>query len=218
MVYWDLRYTTQHYIVVTDMLCFHKRLAKLQPNNAVVLSSWTNLVRQLMTKMTAKCSLSFVVVVVVQCEMTEGGFSPVKWSPSLSEQCGEHGSPELSAALTTVAEMIVSDQAPTSLPKSCMEIKESSPVSPSGHYTISDGSSSDSAVVVYCNMDDLSSFPALEQTLSGFKKDVELLFSRIDSPLASVCIASSCLEVKERCPQCESGMYEIASGGASFRC
>ena len=45
-----------------------------------------------MTKMNAKC-LSFAVVMlhVVQCVMTEAELSPVKWSPSLLEQCGEHG-------------------------------------------------------------------------------------------------------------------------------
>ena len=65
-------------------------------------------------------------------------------------------------------------------------------------------------------MDDLSSCTALEQTLSGFKKDVEQtltgiredvdsLSTYIDSPLATLCS-----EEKERCPQCENGVYEIA--------
>ena len=154
--------------------------------------------------MNAKC-LSFAVVMLVQCVMTGAKFSPVKWSPSLSEQCGEHSNPELSGVLTTLTEMIVNNKSPSSLPKSCMEIKESSPVSPSGYYTISNGSS-ESAVVVYCNMDDLSSCPALEQTLSGIKKDVDSLFTLINSPLIS-----SCLDVKERCPQCKSGVYEIGT-------
>ena len=132
--------------------------------------------------MNAKC-LSFAVVMLVQCVMTEAEFSPVKWSPSLSEQCGEHGNPDLSGVLTTLTEMIVNNKAPSSLPKSCMEIKESSPVSPSGYYTISNGSG-ESGVVVYCNMDDLSSCPALEQTLSGIKKDVDSLFTHIDMSIS----------------------------------
>ena len=116
---------------------------------------------------------------VVLCVMTEAEFSPVKWSPSLSEQCGEHGSPDLSGVLTTLTEMIVNNKTPSFLPKSCMEIKESSPVSPSGYYTISNGSG-EGGVVVYCNMDDLSSCPALEQTLSGIKKDLDSLFTHND--------------------------------------
>ena len=87
-------------------------------------------IRQLITKMNAKC-LSFAVVMLVQCVMTEAEFSPLKWSPSLSEQCREHGNPDLSGVLTTLMEMIVNNKAPSSLPKSCMEIKENSLVSPS---------------------------------------------------------------------------------------
>ena len=114
-----------------------------------------------MTKMNAKC-LSFAVVMLVQCVMTGAEFSPVKWSPFQSEQCGEHGNPDLSGVLATLTEMIVNNKAPSSLPKSCMEIKQSSPVSPSGYYTISNGSG-ESGVVVYCNMDDLSPCPALNK-------------------------------------------------------
>ena len=139
----------------------------------------TDFTRQLITKMNVKC-LTFAVVMVVKCVMTEAEFSPVKWSPSLSEQCGEHGHTDLSGVLTTLTEMIVNNKAPSFLPKSCMEIKESSPVSPSGYYTISNGSS-ESGVVVYCNMDDLSSCPALEQTLSGIKKDMDSFFTHINS-------------------------------------
>ena len=91
-----------------------------------------------MAKMNAKC-LSFTVVMLVQWVMTEAKFSPVQWSPALSEQCGEYGSPDLSGVLTTLTEMIVNNKAPSSLSKSCMEIKESSPVSPSGYYIISNG-------------------------------------------------------------------------------
>ena len=170
----------------------------------------TDFTRQLITKMNAKC-LSFVLLMLVQCMMTDSEFSPVKWSPSLSEQCGEHGSPDLSGVLTTLTEMIVNNKTPSSLPKSCMEIKESSPVIPSGYYTISNGS----GVVAYCNMDDLSSCPALEQTLSGIKKDVDSLFTHIDNISVSLCIdsslVSSCLDVKQRCPQCKNGVYEIGT-------
>ena len=150
--------------------------------------------------MNTKC-LPFAVVMVVQYVMTEANIFPVKWSPSLLEQCGEHGNPDLSGVLATLTEMIVNNKTPSSLPKSCIETKESSPVSPSVYYTISNGS----GVVVYCNMDDLSSCSTLEQTLSGIKKDVDFLFTHIDSLLVS-----SCSEVKEKCPYCKKGVYEIA--------
>ena len=61
--------------------------------------------------------------------------------------------------------------------KSCMEIKESSPVSPSGYYTISNGSGG--FVVVYCNMDELYSCPSLEQTLKGFSNNLSWISSNI---------------------------------------
>ena len=167
-----------------------------------------------MTKMNAK-SMSFAVAILVQCMVVEAEFSPVKRSPSLSEQCGEHGNPDLSGVLTTLTKIVVNNKATSSLPKSCMEIKESSPVSPSGYYTISNGSG-ESGVVVYCDMDDLFSCPALEQTLSRIKEDVDSLFTHIDNISLSSCIdglslVSSCLGVKERCPQCKSGVYEIGT-------
>ena len=86
-----------------------------------------------------------------------------------------------------------------------MEIKESSLVSESGYYTISNGSD-EGAVVVYCNMDKLSSCPFLEQTLSGIMKDVDSLITHIDGPLMS-----SCSEVKEKCPQdhCQKGFMNL---------
>ena len=138
------------------------------------------------------------------CPVTS--FDAVQWSTEVSspQQCGTEGSSDPTDALQTVAQLIKSTTTSSSLPKSCMEIKESSPVSQSGYYTISSGSGG-SGVVVYCNMDDLSSCPALEQAFSGMMKDVDSLFTRIDSP-----IPSSCSEVKAKCPDCKSGVYEIA--------
>ena len=153
------------------------------------------------------------MVMLDQCVMTEADFSPVKWSPSLSEKCGEYGNPDLSEVLTTVTDMIVNNKAPSSLPKSCVEVKESSPVIPSGYYTISKGSG-ESGVVVYCNIDDLSSCPALEQTLSGIRKDVESLFTQIDNTSVSSCtggpFVSSSSAVQKKCPDCKNGFYENA--------
>ena len=115
-----------------------------------------------MTKMNAKC-LSFAVLMLVPCVMPEAEFSPVKWSPFLSEQCGEHGNPDFSGVLTTP----------------CMEVNENLPVHPSGYYTIS-GGTGESGEVIYCNMDDLSSYPALEQTQWN-QENWDLFFARIDN-------------------------------------
>ena len=141
-------------------------------------------------------------------------FRAVEWSASTSEECGEFEDSDLdvTGALTTLTQMLLDSKTPASLPTSCMEIKEASPSSPSGYYTISNGTNGN-IVVVYCNMNNLYSCPALEQTLRGIRNDVDLLFMDINSPLFS-----SCSEVKERCPQCTSGVYEIArdSNNVSF--
>ena len=99
--------------------------------------------------------------------LAQSGFVPVEWTPeSLSSQrCGLVLTSNFSSTLATVVELIRSNDTASSLPKSCMEIKESSPVSPSGYYTISNGSGG--SVVVYCNMDELYSCPSLEQSLKG---------------------------------------------------
>ena len=148
--------------------------------------------------------VSFAMMVLYQCLTTKAEITPVEWSATFSEECGEYSSLDVTAALTTLTQMLLDNKTSASLPKSWMEIKERSSLSPSGYYTISNGTSGNAAVV-YCNMDDLYSCPALEQTLSGIRKDVDSLFAHIDSPLLS----SSCSEVKERCPQCKSGVYEI---------
>ena len=70
--------------------------------------------------MNFKC-LFLVVVILVQCVMNEAKFSPVKWNPSLSEECGKYDDPELIGVLTTLTKLIVNNKAPSSLPKSCME-------------------------------------------------------------------------------------------------
>ena len=85
-----------------------------------------------------------------------------------------------------------------SIPKSCMEIQELFPNSPSGFYTINDGISS----VVYCKMDELYSCRSLEQTLKGLSKTLSS---------NDVCekISTSCQEMKDKCPDCTSGYYKI---------
>ena len=192
-------------------------------------------------KFTGMECMSLVVLLLLGwtcCPVT--AFDAVQWSTEISssQQCGTEGSFNPTDALQTVAQLIKNTTTSSSLPKSCMEIKENSPVSLSGYYTISN-ESGESGVVVYCNMDNLYSCPALEQTLSGIMKnvdtlftqddslaleqtlsgikdDVDSLFTHIDNTSASLCLdgplASSCLDVKKRCPQFGSGVYEISTG------
>ena len=145
----------------------------------------------------------FTALTLFQYVTIDAEFSPIEWKVSPSEQCGEYTNPDFTRVLATLTQMINDDESAAVLPKSCMEIKENSPASPSGYYTISNGTSGNAAVV-YCNMDDLYSCPALEQTLSGIMKDINSLSVDVNSPLFA-----SCSEVKERCPHCESGIYEI---------
>ena len=142
-----------------------------------------------------------------------------------SEQCGLVITSDISDVLATVAQLIKGDITTSSLPKSCMEIKQSSPVSPSGYYTISNGSGG--SVVVYCNMDELYSCPSLEQTLKGFSStlrevsnDVTHISSNLTGVSQSVAakeayikVATSCQDVQNRCPECTSGLYTILAGG-----
>ena len=166
-------------------------------------------------------------------------FVPVEWTPTLltSEQCQVGMIFDTSDALATVAELIKGNNIASSLPKSCMEIKESSPVSPSGYYTISNGSGG--SVVVYCNMDELYSCPSLEQTLKGLSStllgftntvtgvsstvtDVASTVMGMSSNLtkisntqetSSTCtietLPMSCQQVQNKCPDCTNRPYKI---------
>ena len=158
------------------------------------------------------------------------GFAPVEWSPEIlpPQQCGLEITHDLSDALETVAQLVKSNDTASSLPKSCTEIKESSPVSPSGYYTISNGNGG--SVVVYCNMDQLYSCPSLEQTLKGFSSTlsgftntvtgvsstmtevastVTGISNSLEANSASEKIPTSCQEVWDSCPNCTSGNYKI---------
>ena len=99
----------------------------------------------------------------------KGNFVPVEWTPTLltSEQCEGGMISDIYDALATVAQLVKDSDIAFSLPKSCMEIKESSPVSSSEYYTISNGRGG--SLVVY--RDELYSCPSLEQT---FSKDSQL--------------------------------------------
>ena len=109
-----------------------------------------------------------ILTCFLSCTCAQSHFTPLVWTPKtlLSGECELVIHHDLSGVLATLAELIKSNDTASSLLKSCMEIKESSPVSASGYYTINNGSVG--SVVVYCNMDGLYSCSSLEQTLNGF--------------------------------------------------
>ena len=57
----------------------------------------------------------------------QNSYAPVEWTPEVvqSEQCGLGITSDLSDAIATVVQLIKSNDIVSSLPKSCMEIKES---------------------------------------------------------------------------------------------
>ena len=122
--------------------------------------------------------------------------------------------PDISDALATVVDLVKSNDTTSSLPKSCMEIKKTSPASSCGYYTISNGSGG--SIVVYCNMDELYSCPPLEKTLKGFSNnlaevssDIIAISNSVASSNACNKIATSFQEVWDKCPECTSGYYKI---------
>ena len=98
-------------------------------------------------------------------------FGPLTIPSLVSKQCAE-SSRDISGLLKSVAEMLSSsNSAEVSYPLSCLEVKESSPGSPSGYYTLSNGTGNTN--IVYCNMDELYSCPSLEQALKRIQSSLD---------------------------------------------
>ena len=114
------------------------------------------------------------VLLSLQQALGEQSFNPVEWSmqTSSSSQCGAGYSYDLTSAITTVAQMITDSI--DYIPRSCLEVKNGSPESPSGYYTLMNDTSGVSSIV-YCDMDNLNTCPALEQTLTGLMNNYQSL-------------------------------------------
>ena len=67
--------------------------------------------------------------------------------------CEEHKT-DLTSALVSLTKILSNSSHSASLPKSCLEIKNSSPDSPSGYYTLFNATSGATSIT-YCDMDDL---------------------------------------------------------------
>ena len=95
------------------------------------------------------------VSVLLWAQTVGEGFRPIEWSPRiLSGTCEEHGDSDLTSTLTSISEILSNNSHVSSLPKSCLEIKNSSPNIPSGYYTLFNATSGATSIN-YCDMDDL---------------------------------------------------------------
>ena len=96
----------------------------------------------------------FVSVLLWKQTMGEG-FTPIEWSPRIySGNCEAHSDPNLTSVLASLSEMLSNSSHSSSLPESCLEIKNSFPYSPSGYYTLFNATNG-VASITYCDMDDL---------------------------------------------------------------
>ena len=99
------------------------------------------------------------VILSLQQVLCAQNFTAVEWNvqTSSSSQCETSpSSSELTSAISTVAQMIANTV--DYLPRSCLEVKNGSPESPSGYYTVINDNSG-VASIVYCNMDNLNNGP-----------------------------------------------------------
>ena len=120
---------------------------------------------------------------------TISAFVPLEIPALHSTQCKE-ANLDISNVLETVQEMLIKPT-PSSHPLSCLEVKESSPSSPSGYYTLSDGTGNTN--IVYCNMDELYSCPSFEQVLRGIQLSLDHTIDTITSQLDDVQDATNTL-------------------------
>ena len=97
---------------------------------------------------------------------------------------------DLSSALEQVVQ-VLKDANTVPFPASCLEIKASSSSSPSGYYTISNGKGP--LTVVYCNMDELSLYTSLEQTLTALSNTLDGITNAVSDVSESVTGASDTL-------------------------
>ena len=97
-----------------------------------------------------------LIVSVLLCTQATGvSFTPVEWDVQvLSGHCDKYDDSLITPVLSSLSEILSSKSHRSSLPKSCLEIKNSSPDSPSGYYTLLNATSGATSIT-YCDMDDL---------------------------------------------------------------
>ena len=150
-------------------------------------------------------------------------FGAVEWSTqtSSSSQCGVASSSDLTNVITTVTQMITNSI--NYIPRSCLEVKNGSPASPSGYYTVLDDTSGVTSII-YCDMDNLNTCPAIEQTLTGLMNSYTTLATTVSgvqtgvdnlqtgfNTLQIIDDVTSCEDIKNKWPWATSGWYKISS-------
>ena len=96
----------------------------------------------------------FLSILLWPLALGEEDFVPVELGLRIfSGHCEEHES-ELTSALVSLTKILSNSSHSTSLPKSFLEIKNSSPDSPSGYYTLLNAMSGATSIT-YCDMADL---------------------------------------------------------------
>ena len=172
-------------------------------------------VRNKETKMVAVCA-ALCLLLSLQQVLGDAPFNPVEWSTQISStsQCGVASKSDLTNVITTVAQMITDSI--DYIPRSCLEVKNGSPESPSGYYTILSDISGISSIV-YCDMDNLNTCPAIGQTLTGLMSSYATLSTNVVNlqtgfnTLQIVSDVTSCEDIKNKWPWATSGWYKISS-------
>ena len=124
---------------------------------------------------TYMCLSAFYVILFLHQASCAQKFTPVEWDVQTfsSSRCETlPSSSELTSAISTVTQMIANTV--DYLPRSCLEVKNGSPESPSGYYTVMNDNSG-VASIVYCDMDNLNSCSNLEQSLTGIMDSIGTL-------------------------------------------
>ena len=99
--------------------------------------------------------ITMLVSAMMWAQALKEDFITVEWAPRIfSGHCEEGNDPDLTSVLTSLSEILSNNSRSSSLPKSCLEIKNSSPNSPSGYYALLNATSGVTSII-YCDMDDL---------------------------------------------------------------
>ena len=99
--------------------------------------------------------ITMLISVLIWAQSLDEDFASIEWTPQMfSGHCEEYSDPDLTPVLTSLSEILSNNSPSSSLPKSCLEIKNSSPDSPSGYYTLFNTTTGVTSIT-YCDMSDL---------------------------------------------------------------
>lgn len=155
--------------------------------------------------------MKYCMFILLTCSLAitvSASYVPLELKPyfSNSNQCENLDSFDIANIIETLYSMI---KIWPPLPYSCMEIQASSPESPSGYYILNNGTGG--IHIAYCNMNEYFSCSSIEQAFNALAKSHEETIKQIlTSHKQASHLPSSCQEIKDKCPDCDSGVYSIA--------